>query len=180
MGFLIVNGRIGLAYPPLSRLWQACRGRAQWVGSLRAPGSQEEGWGGWTPPASPPCRCTRVSHHPSQGGCLSCRNTAGAWKECLPNSGKRSQPSCEVVTVWPRGRSPDLEKQKDLDSEPGSATWHLCGWRAGWQPGLSQWVSVTGAEVGEGRGDGKREAWWECRAGGGGGGSARARTSSWN
>ena len=64
-----------------------------------------------------------------------------------------SGPSC--------GRS-DLEKRKDPDSEPGSATGYLCGQRACWQPRHSQGVGVTGAEVGGGR-DGKREAWLGCR-----------------
>lgn len=85
------------------------------------------------------------------------------------------QPSLEVATVWSSGGSQNHEKQKDLDSEPGSATRHLCGQRARWQPRPGQWVRVTGAEDGEG-------AWGERRGsldGVPGSASPRPPASSW-
>lgn len=52
--------------------------------------------------------------------------------------------------MWSSGGSQNLEKQKDLDSEPGSAIQHLCSQRAQWQLRPGQCVRVTGAEDGEG------------------------------
>lgn len=117
MGFLTVNSGIGLADPPISRLWQACRGRAQWVASLRAPGSEEEGKGRGGERWGSLCQSSFQMH---QLVTLPPRRRASP-AEMQQESGTGVPPTLAsgpshpvgVVTVWPSGRSPNLKKQKE-------------------------------------------------------------------
>lgn len=176
-GFLTARPRVHPSPRPSLDCRRAGRGR---VGTPGTPGSGLPGRGGGDGFSCPVLLPQAPVSHPlpRRGEARSDRGElpmGGQWASGrrvspAPASDRWLQPSLGVGTVWSRGGSPHAEQQKGLDSEPGSASWHLCSRRARWQPRPGQQVSVRS----------RRGREWGGREGGLGGCRVQPGNGGWS